>query len=48
MELRRSGFLQLIEHIAGYIGAKNWLRFHIPAVPLLIVKERKFTNFGVE
>ena len=48
MEIRTSGFLQRIEHIAGYNGAKNCVRFHIPAVPLLIVKECKFTNFGVE
>jgi hypothetical protein len=48
MELRTSGFLQLIEHIAGYNAAKNWVRFHIPAVPQLIVKECKFANFAVE
>jgi hypothetical protein len=48
MELRTSGFLQLIEHIAGYRGAKNWVRLHIAAVPQLIVKEGMFANFRVE
>jgi hypothetical protein len=48
MELRTSGFLQLVEHIAGYQRAKNWVRLHIPVVPQLIVKEGKFANFRVE
>ena len=48
MELRTSGFLELVENGSGYEGAKNWVLLHITVVPQLILKEGKFTKCRVE
>ena len=48
MELWTSGFLQRVGNGSGYQRAKNWVRLHIRAVPQLIVKECKYSNFKVE